>query len=419
MIDATEPITKTGITEDELQAARKPALEAATFPPHYYTSPEIYELELERIFFKQWQCVGRVEDIPNVGDYMTRNIATEPIVIVRDADNEIRAHINFCRHRGCQIVEGDGNTKAFRCPYHGWMFGLDGQLRAAPEFRDTLDFDKADYPLYAVKTEVWQGFIFINLDTEAEPLGPQLTETDKFGLNLYDMENQVTTHRWEYTLDCNWKAYVENFHEEYHVPWVHAETFQPVAPMKGWVCFPDLTEQPWQLFVGQFPELSFSDTAEPLFPFDPRINDISDDFKGMPIWLGYPTFMCINAVDSTIYYVAYPDGPEKMTLILRLMVHKDIAQKYFDGDPEIAPQVQQYGTNTEIFIAEDNKISEVQHKGLRARHGGAGRYCRHEIGAWKFHEWLIDAVYGPALGYSRSNGGNGAGAGNGARTTAG
>lgn len=406
--------TKAPIDATELELAAKPPLESFTFPPHYYTSPDIYEIELDHLFAKAWQCVGRVEDVPNVGDFFTREIGPECVIVVRDAQGAIRAHINFCRHRGCQVAQGEGNTKAFRCPYHGWMYGLDGELRAAPEFKETVDFNKKDYPLYPVKAEVWQGFIFINLDADAEPFAPQMTDTEKFGLGLYDMEGQVTTHRWEYKLDCNWKAYVENFHEEYHVPWVHAETFQEITPMKCWAFFPDLTDQPWQLFVGQVPEISMSDTGEALFPFNPELKNLPDEFAGMPIWLGHPTFMCINAVDSTVYYVAYPDGPEKTTIILRLMVPGEVAQKYFDGDPEIVPQVQQYARNTEIFIDEDNKIGELQHKGLRSRIGGAGRQCRHELGAYAIHEYMIEKVYGPALGYGNGNGAKG----NGTSTTA-
>lgn len=143
------------------------------------------------------------------------------------------------------------------------------------------------------------------------------------------------------------------------MPWVHAETLQPVAPMKA---FPGLTEQPWQLMITEVPGLSMSETGEPAFSFDRRvIDDMPAEFAGIPAWIAHPTFMCINLVDSTIYYVAFPDGPDKMTLILRLMVPKDAAEKYFAGDPEIAAQVEQYAEGVPPFILEDNKICELQH----------------------------------------------------------
>jgi len=396
-------MTETGglhtlVRAEDLQEIRRPELEAANLPTHYYSSPEIYELELQHIFFKEWSCVGRVEDVPNVGDYFTRTIATEPIVVVREPSGEIRAHLNVCRHRSCAIVEeGTGNAKSFRCPYHGWMYALDGELRAAPEFQETHGFRKADYPLLSVKVEIWEGFIFVNFDPDATSWAGRVSETTGWGLDKYWMGRQITTHRWEYELETNWKTYVENYIEEYHLPWVHAETFQAVAPMKGWKDFPDFTTQPWEIMIGQYPEMAMSDSGKPLFPFNPELLNLPIEYQGMPIWLAYPTFMCIPSIDATVYYVAFPDGPEKTRIMLRLCVPGETAERYHAGDPEIVPQVEQYARNTEAFIAEDNVICEMQTKGQRSRHGLPGRYCKHEPLVWKLHNWLVETAYSPAL----------------------
>jgi choline monooxygenase len=393
------------IKAEELAAVQRPELEASNLPPHYYWSPEIYELELERIFLREWICLGRADEIPNVGDFFTRTIAQESVIVVRSAPDTIRAHSNFCRHRGCQVVtETAGSAKSFRCPYHGWMYALDGELRGAPEFKETVGFQKKDYPLFGVKVEVYEGFVFVNFDESAEPLAPRLTDTTIWGADLYGMEGRRTTHRWEWQLDCNWKAYVENFLEEYHVPWVHPVTFQQVVPMKSWIDFPDISTQPWELQLAQQPEYTFSTSGRPLFDVDPALKSLPTEYAGLPVWCVYPTFMCLPTVDCTLYYVAFPDGPEKTTVMMRLCFPDAVATAYEQGDPEIVGKVEEYVANADEFIAEDNHICEVQQAGLRTRRGGTGRYCKHEPLVWKMHRWLISTAYGAA-----GNGGNGAG----------
>jgi phenylpropionate dioxygenase-like ring-hydroxylating dioxygenase large terminal subunit len=383
------------IRQEELEAVQRPELEASTLPPHYYWSPEIYEHELETIFLREWICVGREEEIPNVGDFFTRTIAQDNVIVVRDAPDSIRAHSNFCRHRGCQVVtEPTGNAKSFRCPYHGWMYALDGELRGAPDFKETVNFDKKDYPLFGVQLEVYEGFIFVNFDLDASPLGPRLTDSEIWGRHLYRMGDRRTTHRWEWQIDCNWKVFVENFLEEYHVPWVHPVTFQEVVPMKQWADFPHMSDQPWVLELAQQREYTFSDDGKPLFPVDPALADIPDEYAGLPVWCAFPTFMCLPAVDATLYYVAFPDSAEKTTVMMRLCMEKDVAAAYEAGDPEVVPKVEEYVKNAGIFIAEDHGICEVQQAGLRTRRGGVGRYCKHEPLVWRMHKWLIENSYG-------------------------
>jgi choline monooxygenase len=390
------------IRKDELDAVQKPELEASNLPPHYYWSPEIYEHELETIFLREWICVGRADEIPNVGDFFTRTIAQDSVIVVRDTPDTIRGHANFCRHRGCQVVtEAGGNTKSFRCPYHGWLYALDGELRGAPDFKETRDFDKRDYPLFSVQVELYDGFIFVNFDTDATPLAPRLTDTEIWGRHLYGMGERRTTHRWEWQLDCNWKVFVENFLEEYHVPWVHPTTFQETVPMKKWLDFPEMSDQPWVLELAAEPEYTFSNDGKPLFPMSPALKDLPPEYAGMPVWCAFPTFMCLPAVDATLYYVAFPDGPEKTTVMMRLCLPNEVADAYDAGDPAIVPKVEEYVKNADEFIAEDNHICEVQQAGLRTRRGGTGRYCKHEPLVWRMHRWLIDVSYGAAASNGR------------------
>ncbi len=393
---------------ETIERLSRDVLEASTLPGECYWRQDVYERELQRIFRKEWICVGRVEDIPSPGDFMTESIGDEPLVIVRDAEGIIRAHLNVCRHRACQLVEGTGTVKAFRCPYHGWMYGLTGELRGTPDFKATKHFDKADYPLHSVQVEVWDGFIMVNLDPGARPFADRISETSRWGLERYRIGPMVTTHRWEYQLACNWKTYVENYIEAYHVPWVHAETFQPVTPLKDWKDFPDISDQPWAVMVGQTPGVSLSDSADALFPVSPDLADMDPEYDGMPIWLVYPTFMVIPVVDCMVYYVAYPRGPEHCEVKLRLCLPAEVVEKLRAEDPPTVEAAAQYARNVETFILEDNRVCELQQRGLRSTGAVPGRFSYHEALARKFDQWVADTAYRPnGTGHGNGNGNGG------------
>jgi phenylpropionate dioxygenase-like ring-hydroxylating dioxygenase large terminal subunit len=161
----------------------RPWLEAENLPPEVYYSREIYDLEIERIFRREWLCVGRTEDIPRPGDFFTEEVAGQPVIVIRDNEHEVHALLNVCRHRGSPLVlEEKGCVKSIRCPYHGWMYGLDGTLRAAPEFKAVKDFHKRDYRLRSARVELWNEFVMINLDADATPFTGRLRGTEVWGV---------------------------------------------------------------------------------------------------------------------------------------------------------------------------------------------------------------------------------------------
>ena len=385
------------LAPEAIDAVSRPTVEATMLPPECYSDPGLHQQELERIFDHEWICVGRVEDVPHVGDFLTTSIGDEPVVIVRDGNGTIRAHLNVCRHRRCALVEGTGSVKSFKCPYHGWMYALDGTLRATPAFSDTLNFDKADYPLMSAQVEVWEGFVLVNLDEDAPTFASRVSEVTKWGGDRYRMGEMITTHRWEYRVQCNWKAYAENFIESYHVPWVHPETFGLLTPLKRWVLFPEITSQQWAVQVGQTPGLTFSDSGDALFEVSPALEELPVEFDGMPVWLVFPTMMVIPTVDSLVYYVAFPEGPTTTRVIVRVGVPPDTAARYLEAeDPEVLKAVDEYAHNVKLFLDEDNRICQMQGVGLRSRRGAAGRFSVHEGLTHRFDEWVADRAYRPA-----------------------
>ena len=202
---------------------RKPLAEASTLPPWAYTSEEFYRREVQTIWMKEWNFFGRADRIPNPGDYFSVDFVGVPIVVVRGKDGQVRAFSNSCRHRGAAMLRGDGNCNAIRCPYHSWSYDFEGKLIVAPDMEQTAGFRLEDFPLVPLKLELWAGFIFINLDPDAGPLKDYLVDLPEV-LASYNFDNMVCVRRKEYTIEANWKIYVENAMEAYHVATVHRST---------------------------------------------------------------------------------------------------------------------------------------------------------------------------------------------------
>ena len=203
-----------------------------TLPPQAYFSPEIHELEIERVFRRNWLCIGRVDQAANPGDYMALDVAGEPIVMVRDKKSELRVLSNVCRHRWMKVCDGAGNKTSFVCPYHAWTYELDGRLRGATEMADCPGFEPKNIALPRVQHEVWQGFVYINLDGKAAPLGPQLTGVDaeiaEFGIETWEVVETVDCG--EYPWD--WKVMQDNG-ECYHHIGAHPQTFETNFPARS------------------------------------------------------------------------------------------------------------------------------------------------------------------------------------------
>ena len=148
---------------------------SAALPARLYRDPEVLELERRRVFERTWQLAGHVSQLPGPGTYMTAKAGTQPVLVLRDAEGELRAFRNVCRHRGSRLLEGSGECgKAIRCLYHGWTYRLDGELIGVPEARSIPDLDKSTLGLFPVRVEAVAGLIFVNLDAHATPLAEQV-----------------------------------------------------------------------------------------------------------------------------------------------------------------------------------------------------------------------------------------------------
>jgi choline monooxygenase len=202
---------------------------ATTLPSRWYTSPEFLEEERRRIFHRSWQYVGSLHWLTKPGDHFSVEIQGEPVVITRDKAGTLRALSNVCRHRAGPLADGHGCSPSLQCKYHGWTYDLDGRLRGAPEFEGVRNWDKGNVRQPEFHLETWGPLIFVNLEADCRPLAETLgaipQETEAMGI---DPAHYRFVFRRDYVIQCNWKVYVDNYQEGYHLPIAHPQLFREV-----------------------------------------------------------------------------------------------------------------------------------------------------------------------------------------------
>lgn len=347
--------------------ANAPLPEASTIPAPWYVDPRIAELEAGTVFSKTWQMVGRVEQVEAPGQFVTANVAGEPIVVVRGNDGLLRGFYNVCRHHAAAVVtESCGQASLLHCPYHGWNYGLDGSLKGMPEFGGVKNFDRQQNGLVPVRAEIWEKFVFVNLDPEAVPLRDFLGGLVKriAPLNvskLHYLDSRV------YDIHCNWKVFIDNYLDGgYHVPHLH-KGLSSVLDYKQYTI-----ENEDRYCLQSSPMVaSYEDVA------------IGATRKGDRAWYfwQYPNLM-INC------YEGYMDT----NLVLPVDVdHCRVIFDFYFADVSVAHR--EYNQQSVAVGArvqdEDLGICEAVQRGLKSRSYGAGRLSvRHEAGEHLFHQLL-------------------------------
>ena len=213
---------------DSLELARHQKFEGSLgLIPEAYTDPDYFEVEKEVLFKKQWQCIARVEQLEKTGDYIALTVSDVPIILSKTKSGEIKALANVCQHRSATLVEeGNGNKRKFSCPYHAWTYELSGELFSLPLEEGFHNFDKSKCKLPEFRLEIWEGFIFINISGDAEPLAPQLENAKKAFAPWGLSEMKVVHSFWRRDLPWNWKVFTENAAEIYHIMCAHKNTLE-------------------------------------------------------------------------------------------------------------------------------------------------------------------------------------------------
>jgi nitrite reductase/ring-hydroxylating ferredoxin subunit len=239
------------------QETFEPAAEIEDIDFSRYTSPEFFQSEMDKIWCKVWQWACREEHIPETGDYIVYDIGPYSIIVVRTEEDKIKAYYNACLHRGTRLCgfSNEGNAEAFVCPYHGWSWHIDGQLREIPSDWDFAHVQKETFKLPEVQVDTWNGFVFINLDLDAPPLLEYLQVLPEHFAN-WNLEDRYISVHVQKELPCNWKAAFEAFIENYHTRVTHPQLLATSSePSTQYDLFTDHVTRFYCLFGLQSPHL--------------------------------------------------------------------------------------------------------------------------------------------------------------------
>lgn len=357
---------------------------ARTLPGRYYTSPEVFADERERIFSRHWICAGRAVALEAPGDYMLVEIAGESLIVLRDHSGERHAYYNVCRHRGTRLCEAPKGrlSETIQCPYHAWTYALDGRLIGAPHMNEVDGFDKKSYPLHRVALHEWEGFLFLNLDPAAAP-GSQWFAPLQGRFANYNLARLCTVRRIEYDVHANWKLVLQNYNECLHCPTIHPELSTKLPYTSG---ANDLVDGP---FLGGYMEIKAPNEsatmtgracARPLGTLPP------DDRHRAFYYALFPTMMLSLHPDYAVFYTVWPVSAKESRVVCEWMVHPD------------APQADGYNIqDAEEFWDRTNRqdwhICEQSQLGISSRVYAPGPYSARESipAAW-------DRTYLNALG---------------------
>ena len=367
------------------EGVRKPLLEAETMPAFTYTSPEFYQREVERIWRKTWNFIGSADQIRNKGDYFTLNFAGVPTIVLRDHDSKIRAFANTCRHRGSELLEGKGNCKLIVCPYHSWTYDLSGNLRGTPEMDKTLNFNKADYGLIPIAIDTWGNFLFINFDKNPEPLKKHLGDLPE-KLAPYRLENMALARRKAFEMDCNWKLFVENAKESYHIGTVHRATINQYASAKAagyWV------EKATGDYVVTFAQHEGSMALLKGAKGFPVIESLEGrrEAGGTYAPLIYPSTYLACTIDCAWYLEMHPISPSKTYMVHGALFPRDRLDR-----PDFAEVAKNYYHRWDVTIEEDILASVRQQRGLETPFAPSGRFSHREPLVHEIDNWIVNRV---------------------------
>jgi choline monooxygenase len=348
-----------------------PLSRASTLPSRYYIDPSYLEAEKERVFGRTWQLVARAEELARVGDFVPANVLDEPIVITRGIDGELRAFYNVCRHRAGQVALTRGNRKSLQCRYHGWTYGLDGALRACPEMEETDAFRKEDFGLIPVRVERWGPFVFVNLSSDApalsEVMGSIPAEVAAAG---YDVERMRLVERRDYVIDCNWKVYVDNYLEGYHLPIAHPQLYRELD-------YDAYRVEEFRYYSRQHAPIRELKPGEEIGRDRRYVRSPDGEESALYYWL-FPNTMFNIYQDNMSSNVILPLGPDRTLTVF----------EWFFAEPGTGPgweSMQQTIAFSDEIQQEDIVICEQVQRGLRSRAYDTGRFsAKRENGVYHF-----------------------------------
>lgn len=356
-----------------------PFEEARAMPPAVYTSEAFHNAELESVFKKSWFCVGRASALAKVGDYVTCELAGQPIIVLRDKDNVLRAYSNVCRHRMSTLLQGRGNTKTIVCPYHAWTYNLDGSLRGAPAMNGNKAFCKDQYSLPDIACEDWLGWVFITLNPDAQPVAEELGEVAELVAG-YDMTNYTETFFEEHLWDTNWKVLAENFMESYHLPVCHAGTIGGLSKLDEMICPPGRKAFNYHTIL--------KDESLRIAMAHPGNDRLKGDERRTTFLLAiYPSLMITLTPGYFWYLSLHPKGPGQVQIRFGGGMSDD-----YRNDAEAQQNLIDLKTLLDEVNVEDRGCTEKVYRGLSADGASPGHLSHLERPNFDFAQYLMSRM---------------------------
>ncbi len=361
-----------------------------SLPTDWYTDSDHYQKELHAIWYRDWVCVGRLEMIPERGDFVVARIGSQSLIVTRGAENSVRSFHNTCRHRGsilCTTTRGRFRNNRIICPYHTWTYLTDGSLVSTPGRFETDDFAASDYSLYAVETDVWGGFIFVNLaENPRSDLLSYLGREAEYVEN-WPLTDMRSVHQETFPVACNWKLFWENYNECYHCPRIHPElckimpdykeaVFDPID-VPGWT--PRYEGDPGRAAVAENAN-TWSMTGELAMPeiAGPTEKEIQ---RGVEFSSIAPSMYVVAHPDYVRSVRVVPTGAESIELVVDWMLPKD---RCVDSDDQLEAIV----SLAKKVVEQDGEVCELNQKGLHSLRHEHGMLVPQEFDVWNFHQWI-------------------------------
>lgn len=355
--------------------------EARSLHPGAYHSEAFCELELEALFRRGWICVGRDSELENVGDYLTFEIAGQPVYSVRGDDNEIHTYSNVCLHRLMVLLEGTGNIRRIVCPYHAWCYRPDGQLINAPEMKSRPGFDVRKHRLPELRTEIWQGWIYVALDNHIDAIGAQLEPLEEV-IGRYRVYTYEQIDRIDTVWNCNWKCLAENFMESYHLPRGHRGTIGPVASLKDMRMHGGTDHFNYHLITKK---PGVAGVAHP------DNKHLKDEWRRTTVLATvYPAHFITIAPDYMWYLSLQPRGKDRVQIRYAVALAPEVLANLDEqGKEEIIKDT------TELLNRvneEDRMLVERIFRGSKGHLSREGELCRLELPNLEFYQYLASKL---------------------------
>jgi len=346
----------------------------------FYTSPDLFRREVERVFYGHWNFAGHGETVREPGDYLTCRIMEQSVILVRGKDGVLRGFYNVCKHRAHELLKGSGRTKVITCPYHAWSYHVDGRLRSARGSETMADFDRGEFCLTPVQVEEYAGFVFFNLDPEAPSLRSQAGELEaEIRQHCPSVEKLTLARRLTYNLKANWKNVCDNFLECYHCKPAHP-AFVDLVDIKNY------RSRCYDIYSSHISPVGRSDSKA--YQYD-KATAASSEFAAWWLWPNVTFNILPGCANITTLHII-PTGPETVE------EHLDF---YFESKDLTDEQQAAIRYADEVLQAEDIGLVESVQRGLHSHGYSQGRYIvdsgRTEVSEHAlhhFHSLLFKAV---------------------------